>query len=64
MEPNLTPYRLRLVAEDEIPEDLWEQMGLTQRHLQIFLSVENPAEWPVEMQPLADWLDEHLEWSL
>ena len=51
-------------SEEALPNELWAQFHLTKRHLQIFLSVEDPQDWPPEMAALCAWLDEQLgdEW--
>ena len=52
--------RVAMLGEELIPGEVLDQMNLPNGSLDIFLTVPDPDQWPAEMQPLRQWIEENV----
>ena len=46
-----------MLGEDQIPDEVLENM-LSPQQVYIFLTVEDPDQWPQEMKPFREWVEQ------
>ena len=52
--------RVAMLGKELIPLEVFEKLAPTNQHLDIFLTVADPDQWPPEMQPLRHWIEENV----